>query len=101
MHGFESPKNLSVASDAKQNQGMLMLGRVDLIMGNEIALPIQMKQAGLPFSDLEKVLLLIDDVYWMAFSLKTSDAVTERVQSALDALKEEQKLDEIYLKYQK
>lgn len=106
--GFKCPKNLEVVTNYELNQRKLLAERVDLITGNEIALAFQLKQKNISFGNkklsfekLEKILLLIDENYWMGFSLKTSDKVVEQTQTALDTLRKESKLEEIQIKYLK
>jgi polar amino acid transport system substrate-binding protein len=98
-NGFKIGKHLATVSNEEQNQRKLLAGRVDLITGNEIAVAFQMKQMHLPFDKLEKVFRLVDENYWMGFSLNTPDSVVWRTQRALDLLKGEGLLTRIEARY--
>lgn len=69
---------------------MLLIDRVDLISGNEVALAFKMSLMGIPFNKVEKALTITEEGgYYMAFSKTTEDGLVNRVKKALIDLKKE------------
>ncbi|WP_367847577.1 substrate-binding periplasmic protein [Rhodoferax sp. WC2427] len=89
--GFALGHNLQSSTRYELNYEKLKLGRVDLWVMNELGAYYMVRQAGDdPAEMLNKVLRIADisgSGNYMAFGLKTPDAVVERFRKGLDAIK--------------
>lgn len=87
--GFNEQEHLFVVSRYSQSLNMLLLNRVDLIIGNTMVLKDKLSPLGHHFSQLEPVLEIrnnIGDIY-IAFSLKTPMEQVKKYQKALNIIK--------------
>lgn len=83
-------------SNRKSKIRMLLVGRVDLISGNEFALAFKMKLMGVQFSRVEKAFTITQTGgYYMAFNKTTEDIVVDQVREALVELQKEGKIQKI------
>lgn len=92
QHGFtnldSSPRLVSCARK-------LLEGRVDLWLDSNLTAPQIMEQIGHDAQDLEPVLTVHSNHLYIAFSRQTDDAVVERWQETLDAIKADGTYDRI------
>ena len=100
--GFVIGKNLMVVATEKLNIRKLYKGRIDLFGAVPISLAYQSKKEGFDFNKLTEVYKVPSNTaYYMALNLKTSDEIVNKLQVALDGLKEDgtyQKIMDKYLK---
>lgn len=85
--GFKPGLNLDLTSDPGSSPRKLVAGRVDFILQTEYTASERMRELGLDYSILKKIIEVkeIDNRRaCMAFSLKTDKGLVERVQAALD-----------------
>jgi len=99
--GFETDKNLKLVPHDSMSIKKLLAGRIELIPIDKLGLAYLMKKEGLNIEDLEPVLLLEDlsAGLYLAFSLKTDDAIVEKCKKALSEMKEDGTYDKIMSKY--
>jgi len=98
--GFSAGNNILLVTKPIQNIIKLLKGRIDFMIGNEIALSYQVNKMGFQFTKFEKVLLLINDgFYYMAFSKQTDDALVEKLKQAFEVVKRSGELKKIKQKY--
>jgi polar amino acid transport system substrate-binding protein len=103
--GFELNKNLISVQSSEQNYRKLKTGRIDLWPMNSVTMRYVVRQSGdEPDWTIEPV-LKIDSIFlypgdFMAFGLKTSDAVVEAFRQALDRVKASGKFKEISAKWE-
>ncbi|MCG8619575.1 MAG: transporter substrate-binding domain-containing protein [Desulfobacterales bacterium] len=92
--------NLQIVPNESQNIKLLTSGRVDLIPALEMTMALRLKQSGLPFNTVEKTVLLDGRFdYYLALNLSIPDTVVNRLQQALDVLKENGTYDRLHDKY--
>ena len=100
--GFKIDKNLYPVSKEKQNIEKLFAGRIDLVANVELYMVYVVKSLGLDFNKLAKVYELPDkNAYYMALNIKTSDTIVNKLQHALDEIKQNgtyQNIADQYLK---
>jgi len=93
---------LEILKSHTQKLKMLLHGRVDLITGNELALAYQLKKLHRSFNDLENVHLLDDKGgYYMGLSKNSTVQVYDKIQAALNVLKNSGEIDRIIDSYTK
>lgn len=95
------PDLLQLVSDGDTTIRMLLAGRVDLVIFNEIGIAWRMKQHGLAGSDVERTVMLVDDGgYYFALGKGADPALVARLRKAFGEVKERgapQRLLERYL----
>jgi len=100
--GFVVGKNLELVHDETLNVKKLFGKRFDFIGNTDLYMAYKVKSLGLDYNKLEKVYEFPDkSAYYMAFNIKTSDAIVKKFQDALDKLKKDgtyKKISEKYLK---
>jgi polar amino acid transport system substrate-binding protein len=100
--GFEIGKNIYPVSKEEQNIEKLFTGRIDLVGNVELYMGYIVKSLGLDFNKLAKVYELPDkNAYYMALNKKTSDTIVNKLQHALDEIKQNgtyQNIADQYLK---
>ena len=100
--GFEIGKNLYPVSKEEQNIEKLFTGRVDLVGNVELSMVHIVKSLGLDFNKLTKVYELPEKyAYYMALNKKTSDTIVNKLQKALDEIKQNGTYQSIKNKYLK
>lgn len=83
------PEKIQQVTDDGQTVGMLLGKRVDLVIMNDVMLSYRLKERNYRWSDVEKVLILNDKYqFWYAFNKGIEDEVIEKLQRALDRLKQ-------------
>lgn len=100
-NSFEQGKNLDLVTQDIQNIRKMMLDRIDLFPIDQLALIHILKLEGLAIEDFERVLQLEDlsTGLYLAFSLKTDDALVEKCKAALAEIKKDGTYDAIMKKY--
>jgi len=83
-----SGKNFVELSRDTQQFGMLKKGRVDLITHTDISAPLVLEHMGLSPEEFEMVFVLKSIDLYFAFNRQTGDALINRPQSELNAMKE-------------
>jgi len=100
--GFEIGKNIYPVSKEEQNIEKLFSGRVDLVGNVELSMVHIVKLLGLDFNKLTKAYELPSkDAYYMALNKKTSDTIVNKLQKALDEIKQNGTYQSIKDKYLK
>lgn len=99
--GFEVGKNLEVVTETTQNYRKVLTNRIDFCMGTPLSVSAQMEALGLPFAELEKALLLIEqkEGLYMAFGRPTPDGLVNQVREAFEEIRAEGMADRIAEKY--
>lgn len=100
-NSFEQGRNLDLVTQDIQNIRKMMLDRIDLFPIDQLALIHILKLEGLAMEDFEQVLRLEDlsTGLYLAFSLKTDDALVEKCKAALAEIKKDGTYDAIMKKY--
>ena len=89
-HGFKESEKLIVVTRYSQSLKMLLMGRVDLIIGNTMVLKDKLSPLGHNFKKIHPVIEIrnnIGDIY-IAFSLSTPIARVEKYRAALKTIKD-------------
>jgi polar amino acid transport system substrate-binding protein len=99
-HGFN---NLDQTNSDVINLKKIFNGRIDLYPTDEIGGAYLAKQEGFDASKLEKVFFIEDlsSGLYMAFSLKTDDAIVNKCKKALAEIKDDGTFEKIKAKYLK
>ncbi|WP_163133241.1 ABC transporter substrate-binding protein [Agarivorans sp. Alg241-V36] len=98
--GFEEGKNIAAVTNPQQNLKKLLAGRIDLLIGSELTLAMQMKELGASMQEIEPSFNPIETkAGYIGFNLQTSDETIQRLQHALDSLQEDGTVKEIQNKY--
>ncbi|OHX14357.1 hypothetical protein BI347_13210 [Chromobacterium sphagni] len=91
--------NLSAIATPNQMVSMLMHGRAEVIASENTTMPTQLRQLGYQPSDVHKAYTFVYTSGYIAFSLKTSDAVVKAWQHALDDMKRDGSFAAIYRRW--
>ncbi len=70
----------------------LFFSRIDLVLSDSQSMIADMKEIGKPLDQIEEAFLVYTNYNYMAFSLRTSDAIVKRVKKAYNLLVEEGKI---------
>ncbi|WP_166263942.1 substrate-binding periplasmic protein [Marinobacter caseinilyticus] len=97
--GFEIGRNLDLAPRAEINVRKLFAGRIDLLPMSEYNLPYLLREEGFDPAQVEKVMNLEGVSYYLylAFSLDVPEATVARARQALNALREEGRLQTLWV----
>ena len=94
--------SLDLCTSEELNFKKLLANRFDLLPALELAAAYHMKKQNKDFDQIEKLIKLDGRYdYYIALNINTSDEITNRLQKALDATKQDgtfEKIKEIYLK---
>jgi len=103
QHGFTLGRNLQSSGKYEQNYEKLKLGRIDLWVMNELsAYHIARQNGDDPSHVLQKALFIPElsgNGNYMAFGLKTSDALVERFRKGLESIKKNGTYDALQKKW--
>ncbi|GAB3186473.1 substrate-binding periplasmic protein [Hydrogenophaga aquatica] len=103
QQGFLPGRNLQSSGKYEQNYEKLKLGRIDLWVMNELSAYHIARQSGDdPSRVLQKVLFIPElsgNGNYMAFGLKTSDALVERFRKGLETIKKNGTYDALQRKW--
>ncbi|MEK8033228.1 transporter substrate-binding domain-containing protein [Ideonella sp. DXS29W] len=95
------PALLQLVSDGDTPMRMLLAGRIDLVIANEIGIAWRMKQHGMSGTDVERTAMLMDGAgYYFALGKGTDPALLARLRKAFTEVNERgspQRLLERYL----
>lgn len=91
---------VDLALDNDKNMQKFLKGRVDVISSLEISMNDRLKQYGLSYDAVDKVLLLNNDYsYYLALNLAAPDELVKALQAALDKMKKDGRYDKLYKTY--
>ena len=96
---FVKGKNVYLVGREEQLIGMLKLGRIDLMIMAEPTLLYLSKQMRQDINMLEKAYLMDETLGYIGINKQTSDETVNRLQAALDRLKDNGSYKRILLKY--
>lgn len=89
LKGFEEGNNLDIGTDELANIRKLFKGRVDLIIQDEKPFKLRLRNAGLSFAKIKKVLPLFpeqENRSCMAMSLTTPKPLVDKIRKALNTV---------------
>lgn len=99
--GIVDPDLLQLVSDGDTTIRLLLAGRVDLVIANEIGIAWRMKLHGLTDAEVERTVMLVDDAgYYFAVGKGADPALVAKLRRAFAEVKERgspQRLLERYL----
>ena len=79
---------------------MLKLGKINTLVNTEIGMEWNLRNAGVASNEMSKLMTLSEGAsYYFAFNLKTDPAIIEKLQSSIDRLRREGKIEDIVRKY--
>ena len=96
-HGFTSPKHLDVVSSNEQTLKMLVRGRTDLIVANELVLAYLVKKLKMDASQFIKVNAInihMGNLY-VAFGPESNDRMVDKLSKALQQIKDNGTYDKL------
>ena len=92
--------NLEIVSHERLNIGKLLAGRIDLVPYQEQAIKQRLRDRGLGYDVVEKVVLFDDRFdYYLALNPHIADALVSRLQVALDEIKQNGAYEVLRKKY--
>lgn len=95
-----APENIEQVTNDAQNVRKLFAKRIDFIVMNDVMLAYRLVQEGHSWDDIEQAVILNDTYqFWYAFNREMDDAVLQRLQNALDLLKQNGVYDTIVQQY--
>lgn len=101
--GFEEEKNLSINANQDALIKNFFTERIDLIMSESLNFAAQASGIGFTPGDAEPAieLSILTVEFYLGISLKTDDALVQKIQAAFDQVKTEGKIEAIIEKYTK
>ena len=99
--GFTEGVNLFPVNSEEQNtlKSQPATMRIDLTTGDKLSLARWLKLSGLPSDYWKEQVLLFQEDFYMAFGLRTSDEIVDKVHKAFHEIRDEGKFDAIVEKY--
>ena len=92
---------LDIVLKEELNFKKLLAGRIDLMPSSEILMISKLNDYGIPHTTVEKLIIFDNRYqYYLALNKDTSDTIVDRLQKALDTLKENgryQQIEDLYL----
>ena len=98
-NGFQEGKNLEATYGDEMNIKKIESGRIDLMIASEIAFSYRVAELGYHRDDYEKILVVISNDSYIAFSRQTSPNVVSRFTKALEAAKKDGSYNSILEQY--
>ncbi len=93
-------ENIEELTSEIQSLKMLIAGRIDLVVMNDVMLAHALNKEGYMWNDVKQVMILNDDYnFWFAFNKSIDDSIIQKFQLALDQLKKDGRYDTIVEKY--
>jgi polar amino acid transport system substrate-binding protein len=91
---------LDIVLKEELNFKKLLAGRIDLTPSSEILMSSKLRDHGIPRNKVEKVVIFDDRYqYYLALNKSISDAIVDKLQRALDTLKESGRYQQIEHSY--
>ncbi|AMV72602.1 hypothetical protein JCM30471_11210 [Desulfuromonas carbonis] len=91
--------NLESCDSEKEALEKLLAGKVQLVVGNNTALPAVLEKIGANPGDVKSVFNLSTDLTYLAFSRATPEQQVKRWQQALDEMKRDGTFGKIYARW--
>jgi len=95
----EGFKNLDVADNPSMMVKKFMEGRNPVFVSHEFTLPSILAKEGIPEGDVVPLFTFMEKGHYLAFSLKTSDEVVQKWQTALDGMKKDGTFAKLFSKW--
>lgn len=99
--GFLNQKHIFAHNTNEESVRVLFRGMADLESSVDLNFMYVTKKQGYSYNDVEQAWLLFENEGYIAFSLSTSDAIVNRVQTAFEQIKKAGIVDAVYEKYLK
>lgn len=77
----------------------MLEGKAQLFASNNLVMPTDLEKIGAKIDDVENVFTISTDLFYIAFSPKTSPELVARWQAALDKMKRDGTFNQIYAKW--
>jgi len=91
--------NLVSSADPAENVRQLMDGRVELSIFTDLTIPEIVRNAGYGMEDLEPVITVQQNYFYIGISRGTSPEIIEKWRSTLDDMKKDGTFEKIYREY--